>query len=228
MSNVLITGTSSGIGKAIADTLLKNNNTVYGISRTAAGLQGDYHEILMDLTDTNSLLNAVDKLCDTVSFDVLINNAGCGYYGLHENISVSSLHEMLITNVEVPMLLSHALLRGMKERKSGTIINISSFTAGQINPHGAAYGATKAALSSFSAGIFEEARKHNVRMIVIEPEMTMTNLYRNADFSASEEMGASLSAKDVAKSVLQALEGQAGYERITLQPQYRRIERKNQ
>ncbi len=227
MPNAFITGTSSGIGHAIAKELLEKDYTVYGISRTAANLAGDYHEILMDLTNLKELEKQIHAFLGAgIFFDVLINNAGCGYYGLHENISTEALLEMLTTNLQVPLLLCKLLLRSMKEAKHGTIVNLSSFTANQANPHGAAYGATKAALSSFSDSIYEEARKHGVRVLLIEPEMTQTNLYRHADFTASLEDGASLTPEDVAHAVIQALEGSAGYERITLQPQYRRIERK--
>lgn len=78
------------------------------------------------------------------------------------------------------MIITNLLLRDLKKNK-GTIINISSITAEKTNPHGCAYGATKAGLTSFSHSLFEEARKYGVRVVNLEPDMTDTNLYRNAD-----------------------------------------------
>ena len=77
------------------------------------------------------------------------------------------------------MIITNLLLRDLKKNK-GTIINISSITAGKANPHGCAYGATKAGLTSFSHSLFEEARKYGVRVVNLEPDMTDTKLYRNA------------------------------------------------
>lgn len=73
------------------------------------------------------------------------------------------------------------------EKNGGYIINISSVTAKQPSPHGCAYAATKAGLASFSSSLFDEARKYGVKVTAVYPDMTETNLYRNADFTVGEE-----------------------------------------
>ena len=126
------------------------------------------------------------------------------------------------------MILTQLLMRELK-RTHGYIINISSVTASQTNPHGAAYGATKAALTSFSRSIFEEARKYGVKVTTIAPDMTQTNLYRNADFSTDDgEQRAYLLPGEVAEAVEYVLDRREGMvvSEMTLRPQLHRIKRK--
>lgn len=125
------------------------------------------------------------------------------------------------------MIITNLLLRDLKKNK-GTIINISSITAEKTNPHGCAYGATKAGLTSFSHSLFEEVRKYGVRVVNIEPDMTDTKLYRNADFTVDENEAARLQPKEVADAVLYVLEQREGLVMtdITIRPQLHRIARK--
>lgn len=227
--NALITGTTSGIGNAIAKKLLKDNWNVTGIARSQSVFADtNYTHICMDLCDTASLQNTIKALLKETDFSLLINNAGVGYYAPHEELSAAQLHEILTVNVEVPMLLSKLLLRQLKQNQ-GTIINISSITAkNNNNTHGAAYGASKAALTSFGTSLFEEVRKYGVRVINIHPEMTVTALYRNASFEASTDDGCSLTPDDIADAVMYAVNAPKGtvINDITLRPQLHRISRK--
>lgn len=227
--NALITGTTSGIGNAIAKKLLKDNWNVTGIARSQSVFADtNYTHICMDLCDTASLQNTIKALLKETDFSLLINNAGVGYYAPHEELSAAQLHEILTVNVEVPMLLSKLLLRQLKQNQ-GTIINISSITAkNNNNTHGAAYGASKAALTSFGTSLFEEVRKYGVRVINIHPEMTVTALYRNASFEASTDDGCSLTSDDIADAVMYAVNAPKGtvINDITLRPQLHRISRK--
>lgn len=230
MKKVLITGTSKGIGHRLALDLLERGYYVFGISRTASNIRHkDYDEFLMDLCDTDKLCTLWDTRLRDIGFDILINNAGVGFYGPHSTLNADKIREMVTVNLEVPMLLSNLLLPSVIA-KHGAIINISSVTAKQNNnTHGVAYGATKAGLSSFSNSLFAEIRKHQVRVICIHPEMTDTELYRNADFEASQETGCSLTPKQVSDAVIYGIEAPEGIciNDITLTPQFNRIARKN-
>ena len=229
---VLITGASSGIGLAIAKTLADNGYEVYGIGRNFEGEKASHHDcfhcVICDITDTDALKKCVGEIRRERRIDVLINNAGCAYYGLHEELNASKIKEIVRTDLEAPLILTQMLLRDMKAYR-GSIINISSVTAvSRSNPHGAAYGAAKAGLLSFSGSIFEEARKHGVKVTSILPDMTDTYLYRNADFEADDEAGASLSPQDVADAVLFVLSRPEGVviEELVIRPQLHRIKRK--
>lgn len=224
----LITGSSKGIGKAITEKLLAKGITVYSFSRTSANINSPlFNEFLFDLTDTKKLYEVLNYIKKETEIDVLINNAGCGYYGLHEELNESKIHEMIMTNFEVPVLLTNFFLRDLK-KNGGTIVNISSITAKSVNPHGATYGATKAALTSFSNSIFAEARKYGVRVAAIHPEMTNTDLYRNADFEADTSDGYHLTADTVADCVMSVINQDIGIaiNDITINPQFHRIKRK--
>ena len=125
------------------------------------------------------------------------------------------------------MILTNLLLRDLKKNK-GYIINISSVTASSSNPHGCAYGATKAGLSSFSRSLFDEARKYGVKVVTISPDMTKTNLYRNASFREGREAESYLLPEEVAGAVEYVLSQREGIvvSDITLKPQIHRIRRK--
>ena len=114
------------------------------------------------------------------------------------------------------------------EIKAGKIINISSVSAVNINTHGAAYGATKAGLDSFGRSLWAEIRKHGVKVVNIRPDMTRTELYRNADFEASSDFGAALDPEDVANAVSDVLDMKEGavITEMTLTPQFVRIQKK--
>ena len=237
---VLVTGGSRGIGFAAVKGFLAGGAKVYFLSHyeeTGAKALAALKEINPDY---EVMTKAID-LCDYKAvqdlykeiiakwgrLDVLVNNAGSAYYGLHEELSPKKIQEMVRTDLEVPMILSQQLLRGFKKNK-GCIVNIASVTAQQSNPHGCAYGAVKAGLASFSRSLFDEARKYGVRVAVVSPDMTKTELYRNADFTVGEETESYLLPQDVADAVAYIVgqrEGVAVSE-VTLRPQYHRIRRK--
>lgn len=250
----IVTGASSGIGREISRVLCKMGYEVFGIGRrfdeedggdaregeparmcmvhdteAAKGLAGCFHPVVCDLLDTQELVRLVKQLRAQQEISVLINNAGVGYYGLHEEIAVQNLQMMVRTNLEVPLVLTNLLLRDLKKRK-GYIINISSVTAGQSNPHGCAYGASKAGLASFSKSLFDETRKYGVKVVNIQPDMTKTDLYRNADFCEGEEEESYLMPQEVAAMVEYVLSQREGMvvTELTLKPQLHRIRKKRQ
>ncbi len=225
MRTALVTGTSSGIGFSIAKRLLENGWRVIGISRETTAIEHDnFTNSKVDLTNLSATETLIKQLSKEYSFDLLVNNAGVGFYGLHEELNAAKIHKMTVTNIEVPILITNLLMRRLKQNH-GIIVNISSVTAGKSNPHGAAYGATKAALTSFGASIFDEARKYGIRVITIEPDMTDTLLYRNADFTCSMEEGCHLTPDEVADALIYGINSGC-ITHIRLQPQYHRIRRK--
>ena len=155
-----------------------------------------------------------------------MNKAGVGYYGLHEQLNPKKIQQLVRTNLEAPMILTQQLLRELK-KNAGYIINITSVTASKSNPHGCAYGATKAGLASFSASLFDEARKYGVKVVSIAPDMTKTNLYRNADFQEGDDEDCYLLPQEVAQAVVFALDHREGMvvTDITLKPQRHQIKR---
>lgn len=240
MNTAILTGASSGIGSAIAAELLLLDYEVFGFGRNfdtfSATLESDpalagcaehFHAIAMDLTRTGLLTEKIKEIKKSNTVSLLINNAGAGYFGLHEELSPAMLHEMVTINLEVPMLLSGLLLRDLK-KNSGQIIQISSVTAQKSSPHGCAYGATKAGLTAFSKSLFDEARKYGVRVTCIHPDMTKSNFYRNADFKESDAFDTCLQPEDIARAVRMLVTARNGmvFSELTLQPQKHRLEKK--
>lgn len=250
----IVTGASSGIGQAISQALCLGGYEVYGIGRDFRTLDNNpeyenmidresvrqvddintneswihkFHPVVCDLLDTNRLKEVIGNITDGHRCSLLVNNAGVAYYGLHEELNTEKIQLMVRTNLEVPMVLTQLLLRQLKENQ-GMIINISSVTAHKSSPHGCAYAATKAGLSSFSQSLFDEARKYGVRVVSIHPDMTATRLYRNADFREDDKEDARLLPEDVAKAVTQVISFRDGINitELTIQPQKHRIRKK--
>ena len=198
----IVTGASSGIGLEISKTLCRLGYEVFGIGRKfdIEFTDHQFHKIICDILDTEKLCETVKNIASRNHITVLINNAGIAYYGLHEELNAKKIQQMVRTNLEAPMILTNLLLRELKKNK-GYVINISSVTANGTNPHGCAYGATKAGLSSFSHSLFDEARKYGIKVVTISPDMTKTNLYRNADFKEGDESESYLIPEEVASDV---------------------------
>ena len=226
LKTAIVTGASSGIGNAISRMLAENGYKVYGIGRVFDEADTFFEErISMDIRDTDILLK---KLSSFKKIDVLVNAAGTAYYGLTEFMTPEQIGEMCRVDLEAPMIITSAILPKIKDTK-GYIINIASVTSTRINTHGACYGALKAGLRSFGRSLFEEARKHGVKVVTICPDLTRgTGLYRNADFEPSDDEGCFLVPEDTAecvRSVLHMRDGAAVTE-IEVRPQLNRVEKK--
>lgn len=226
----IVTGASSGIGCAISKKLCELGYEVFGLGRDFSKVQiteKSFYPIVCDLLETDELCACVKKITSQYQLHVLVNNAGVGYYGLHEELNPKKIKELVRTNLEVPMILTQQLLRHLK-KNTGYVINISSVTANESNPHGCAYGATKAGLASFSHSLFDEVRKYGVKVMTIFPDMTKTNLYRNADFQEGDEIESYLLPEEVAEAVAFMLSQREGMliSDISLKPQIHRIKRK--
>lgn len=238
MDAAIVTGASSGIGLAVSQKLCEMGYEVFGIGRdfgllprgaAAESPEGTMHAVVCDLLDTEKLLGIVQKIQKERRVRILVNNAGTAYYGLHEELNPQKIRQMVRTNLEAPMILTQQLLRALKQNQ-GYVVNIASVTANHENPRGCAYGATKAGLASFSRSLFEEARKYGVKVAAIYPDMTRTNLYRNADFCEGEDERSYLNPQEVADAVeyiVSARDGLAVTE-LALRPQIRRIQKKAQ
>lgn len=231
MKSAIVTGASSGIGLEIAKVLLNKGYRVYGLARDFSKTvleHLDFVKVNCDITKT-ALLEEKIKHIKSIENDIfiLINNAGVGHFGPHEEINTKKLHNMIATNLEAPIILSHLLLRDLK-KNSGYIINISSTTAKKASPIGCAYSATKAGLSHFSESLFEETRKAGVKVVTIHPDMTKTDFYKNANFKEGEVPESYITGECVANVVEMILNQREGtvLTDITIRPQKHMISKK--
>ncbi|MBR1444961.1 MAG: SDR family oxidoreductase [Firmicutes bacterium] len=229
MKNAIVTGASSGIGKEITQMLAENGYKVFAIGRNF-GEENENENIVrirLDLTDIYESERIIKKIRKENDINLLVNNAGIGYFGLHEELNVKKIDEMVKINFEVPMILCQILLRDLK-KNSGTIINISSVTAEKNNTYGCAYGATKAGISSFGKSLFDEARKYGVKVVEIRPDMTKSNFYRNADFKECNDEDKRIESREIADAVKWIIGQRDGIAvtELTVRPQKHGIERK--
>ena len=218
MKTALITGSSSGIGKAIYDILSENGYEVYGISRR----DGD---IICDLKDLKALHVEVAGLLKKTDINLLINCAGVGVFKPHEELSLQKIEELIDINLKAPVVLTNLCLRSLKKTK-GHIINISSIEATKHSKFSALYSATKSGLRDFSLCLFEELRKSGVRVTSINPDITKTAFFDNLNFKPSDNKQSYIDPKDLAKDVLNIINSPFVTTDITLRAQKFAIERR--
>jgi NAD(P)-dependent dehydrogenase (short-subunit alcohol dehydrogenase family) len=170
----LITGASAGIGKATARLLAGKGYTVYAAARRVEkmrDLEEDGIKLLsMDVTDNDSMEQGVNQILENDNrIDVLVNNAGYGSYGALEDVPLSEARYQFEVNIFGLARLIQLVLPGMRGRRSGRIINISSIGGRFGEPHGGWYHATKFALEGLSDSLRMELKEFNIDVVVIQP-----------------------------------------------------------
>ena len=202
MKRAIVTGASSGIGKAITSRLLALGYSVIGVSRSvvADDFEGENFQALQsNLSDSN----AVIKLCELLKredISILVNAAGFGKFEPHEELDVATITQMTSLNLTAPMLLTNATLRSLKQN-SGYLININSIEALRASKFAAVYSATKAGLRAFGDALFEETRKSTLSITNINPDMTQSNFYDSLRFDVSDKENEKLLSEDIANAV---------------------------
>lgn len=177
---VLVTGASSGIGKACAEHLVGLGHRVYGTSRRPAGASGGVEMLQVDVTKDASVAEGVARVLKTEGrIDVLINNAGYGIAGAVEETSVPEAQEQFDTNFFGMFRVTKAVLPGMRERRSGLIVNMSSIGGLISIPFQSFYCATKFAIEGFTEALRMEVHAFGIRVVLIEPGDHATNFTRS-------------------------------------------------
>ena len=168
---VLVTGTSSGFGRAIALTLAAAGHRVFGTVRTAvADTPGEFASVMLDVTRDESVAHCVSEvLASAGRIDALVNNAGFGIAGAIEDTSVAEAQAQFDTNFFGTHRMCRAVLPHLRRQRSGHIINISSL-AGQVPlPFQGFYSATKFAIEAYTAALRMELRPFGIAASMVEP-----------------------------------------------------------
>lgn len=177
----LVTGASSGIGRASAEALARAGFTVFGTSRRKLGDSPKGVTMLVcDVTDDM----AIDALVSTIHaqtgrIDLLVNNAGVGMLGGAEESSVSQVQALFDVNLFGVMRVTNAVLPSMRRQGVGRIINIGSILGVVPAPYSAHYSAVKHALEGYSESLDHEIRAFNIRVSVIAPAFVRTVFDQN-------------------------------------------------
>ncbi|HEY7406555.1 MAG TPA: SDR family oxidoreductase [Candidatus Angelobacter sp.] len=168
---VLVTGASSGIGRACAEHLAGKGMTVYGASRSlSAGKTGSFRSLRIDVTEDTSVSAAVQQIYESHGrIDVVINNAGNGIAGAVEETSSQEALAQLNTNFFGVHRVCRAVLPIMREQRGGVIINVSSLAGLLAVPYQAFYSASKFAVEGLTEALRMEVKPFGIRVALIEP-----------------------------------------------------------
>lgn len=175
---VLITGASSGIGKAIAEFLQERGYRVYGTSRNPQNYPNSKIELVaLEVTDTDSIQKAVQQVIEKENkIDVLINNAGVGITGALEEIPSEQIKKNFETNLFGPIEVIRAVLPQMRKQRSGLIINITSIAGYMGLPYRSVYSASKGALELITEALRMEVKQFGIEVTNVAPGDFATNI----------------------------------------------------
>ena len=173
----LVTGASSGIGRATAEALRDAGYRIFGTSRKSVPQRSDGITMLIcDVTNDASVANLVDDvLAEAGRIDLLVNNAGFGVTGAAEESSIAQVRSLFETNFYGVVRVTNAVLPIMRKQRGGRILNVGSVLGLVPAPYGAYYSASKFAIEGYSESLDHEVREFGVRVAVIEPGATRTS-----------------------------------------------------
>jgi NADP-dependent 3-hydroxy acid dehydrogenase YdfG len=218
----LVTGASSGIGEAICRLLIFHQYKVIGAARTKSKLQAlhqdlgsSFHPMVLDVTNALSVSNLIERLPENLqSVDVLVNNAGHDIGGrrFFEEGTARQWSEIIETNVQGLMRVTHAMIDGMLARGNGHVVNIGSIAGIKPYATGTAYVTSKYAVHGFSQSLRLDYAGRGIRVSEIMPGLVRTGFagQRLGDAEKAEvfydSVGQSLSPEDIARTLLFALQ----------------------
>ena len=176
---VLITGASSGLGKATAEYLTGKGYLVYGTSRFPVKYKtpNNYYLLSLNINDEVSIIKLVKEiLIKEKRIDILINNAGVGITGPAEETNIKAMQDNFNTNFFGPIKLMQEVLPSMRRNESGLIINITSIAAYMGLPFRGCYSASKAAMEIFTESIRMEVQRFGINVSTLAPGEYSTNI----------------------------------------------------
>jgi NAD(P)-dependent dehydrogenase (short-subunit alcohol dehydrogenase family) len=185
---VIITGVSSGIGRATAEQFTQRGCRVFGTVRNIAQARAipGVTLIEMDIRDETSVLQGIQTVIEQARrIDVLVNSAGVTLLGALEEASIAEAQTLFDTNLFGLLRVIKAVLPHMRAQRAGRIVNISSVLGFLPAPYMALYSASKHAVEGLSETLDHELRQFGIRVALVEPSFTKTNLDINAPQTAS-------------------------------------------
>lgn len=227
----IITGASSGIGRATALAFAKSGINLALIARSqdklssvvsaaeAVGVKAQAYSLdLADLASVKQQIRDISQDLGTV--DILVNNAGMGYTNSLANTPLEEWQQVLDLNLTSVFQCIQGILPQMRERATGTIINVSSIAAYNAFPDWGAYGVSKAALVALTKALAVEERSNGIRAVTIAPGAVNTTMWDTDTVQADFNREAMLTPEIVAQSILHTalLPSQAVIETMTIMP----------
>ncbi len=227
----LITGASSGIGKATALAFARSGIHLALVGRSSeklASIAAAVRAVGAEAQTYPLDLAAIDQVKDRVAaiatefgpLDLLVNCAGMGYTGDLLTTSLADWQRVIDLNLTSVFQCIQAVLPGMRDRRQGTIINVASIAGYQAFPGWGAYNVSKAGLISLSKTLAAEERPHGIRVMIVSPGAVNTPIWDTDTVQADFNRSLMLTPEDVAQTILHAalLPPQAVIEELMLVP----------
>jgi 3-oxoacyl-[acyl-carrier protein] reductase len=209
--NALITGGSSGIGKATAKAIIDGGGQAVIAARSKDTLQEVASEmgataLSCDVTDESQVISLVDQTIQELDdYNVLINNAGYGEFSKLVNLSATDFEQQLKTNTIGAMMVGRESAKHFIKNDYGNIINVSSTAGKKGYEGGTAYVASKFALGGMTECWRSELRPHNIRVMQINPSEVQTQFSVNAGQGSRPHNETKLVAEDIAQTICSML-----------------------
>ena len=230
MRTILVTGASSGIGRAIAQRLLQQGHRVIGSSRNPERFttpHSRFTPVALDLMKLDGLTRFAKQLQrDFPTLDAVVFAAGYGQFGSLEQFSPSQIERLMTVNFTAQACLTRALLPKLKRHPHGNLLYIGSEAALKGSRNGAIYCASKFALRGFTQALRDECGKTGVRVTLINPGMVDTPFFEFLHFAPGRGEGQALNVDDVADAALYVLQAgtHAVIDEINLSPASKVVE----
>jgi len=220
----LVTGASSGIGRACARCLLEQGHEVIGLSRNVQQFTVEhprFSAVELDLSELIDLPGHIKHLLKHYpAIDGIIFSAGQGQFGSLEEFSFTQIQALINLNFVSPSFLAKGFLPALKRKPLADLVFIGSEAALAGNRKGSIYCASKFALRGFTQALRDECAKSNVRVSLINPGMVRTAFFNTLNFEPGDHQSQHLKATDVAEAVLYVINTRSGIiiDEINLNP----------
>jgi len=222
---IIVTGASSGIGRAIGLHLIEAGYRVIGLARDFSKFdcrEPLLHAIAIDLSKLEELPSRLEGIIrETGEVSGVVCCAGTGRFGSLEEFSYVQIRELIDLNLTSQVYVVRALLPGMKRRKSGTIVFMGSEAALAGGKRGAVYSATKFGLRGLAQSLRQECAASGVRTCIINPGMVKTEFFDTLGFGPGNKAANYILPEDIARVVLDVIQARPGivFDEINISPQ---------
>ena len=207
---VIVTGVSSGIGRVAAEKFAKRGCQVFGTVRdvTKATPIPDVELVGMDVRDEASVRRGIQSvIARTGRIDVLVNNAGMGLIGAVEETAIAEAASLFDTNVFGVLRATQAVLPHMRAQGRGRIVNVSSVLGFLPAPYMGLYSASKHAVEGLSETLDHEVRQFGIRVTLVEPAFTKTNLDTNSPQASAKIAGYERERNLISRALADSING---------------------
>ena len=215
---IYITGVSKGIGKALVELYLSKGSKVVGFGRTEPKIRHEnFHFYATDVRDFKqieaSFMSAQKDIGSQI--DIMINNAGLGFFGKIEDLPLEQMEQMFETNVYSIFYTSKLVVPQMKAQGIGHIFNIASTAGIEGYPEVSAYCGTKFAVKGMSQSMYKELRDYKIKVTCIYPGSTKTDFFSNSNNIKPHDY--MLMPEDVAQMIVHASETPDNFHQVNIE-----------